>query len=284
MKTAIVTDSTADITPEMTAQWGIRVIPAILVVEGQSYEDGQGLSRREFYERLPAMQQVPTTASPPVSRFEATYRQLLETGYDAVVSIHVSSTLSSIYDMACLGARPFGERVRVIDSEQLTLGIGFQALAAAEAAAQGASLDEIAARVADTRRRVRVYAMLDTLEYVRRSGRVGWARARIGALLRIKPFVEVRDGRVLDLGKARTRRKGIDHLLELLKGLGPLERLAILHTNAEADAQAFAERITWEHPPDPPVINVTTVIGTHVGPNGLGFAAVLAPDEERANG
>ena len=284
MKTAIVTDSTADITPEMTAQWGIRVIPAILVVEGQSYEDGQGLSRREFYERLPAMQQVPTTASPPVSRFEATYRQLLETGYDAVVSIHVSSTLSSIYDMACLGARPFGERVRVIDSEQLTLGIGFQALAAAEAAAQGASLDEIAARVADTRRRVRVYAMLDTLEYVRRSGRVGWARARIGALLRIKPFVEVRDGRVLDLGKARTRRKGIDHLLDLLKGLGSLERLAILHTNAEADAQAFAERITWEHPPDPPVINVTTVIGTHVGPNGLGFAAVLAPDEERANG
>ena len=275
MKTAIVTDSTADIAPQVAETLGIRVIPAIVVVDGQSYEDGQGLSRREFYERLPEMKRVPTTASPPAGKFEAAYRQMLDSGYDAVVSIHVSSTLSSICDMASLGARPFGERVQVIDSEQLTLGIGFQAIAAAELAAQGAPMDEIIARVADTRRRARVYAMLDTLEYVRRSGRVGWARARIGALLRIKPFVEVYGGRVLDLGKTRTRRKGIAHLLELLEGLGPLERLAILHTNAEEDALTFRDRITWEHPPNPPIVNVTTVIGTHVGPNGLGFAVVL---------
>jgi DegV family protein with EDD domain len=117
--------------------------------------------------------------------------------------------------------------------------------------------------------------MLDTLEYVRRSGRVSWARAQLGNLLRVKPFLEVREGDVLRIGDARTRHKGIERLKQLLQDLGALERLAILHTNAEDDARQILDEIHPDLDTTPLVVNVTTVIGTHVGPNGLGFAAVL---------
>jgi DegV family protein with EDD domain len=122
---------------------------------------------------------------------------------------------------------------------------------------------------------VRVVAMLDTLEYVRRSGRVSWARAQLGNLLRVKPFLEVRDGEVLRIGEARTRHKGIERLKQLAQGLGALERFAMLHTNAEDEARQILEEINPDLNTSPLVVNVTTVIGTHVGPNGLGFAAVL---------
>jgi DegV family protein with EDD domain len=148
-------------------------------------------------------------------------------------------------------------------------------LAAAEAIQQGASVGKVIEAIDDTRRRVHVVAMLDTFEYVRRSGRVSWARARIGALLRIKPFLEVKDGNVFSLGETRTFKKGVSRLASLLTGLGPLERLAVLHTNAEGEALSFLEQLSLQADSQPLVINVTTIIGTHVGPHGLGFAAVV---------
>ena len=125
------------------------------------------------------------------------------------------------------------------------------------------------------RPRAHVIAMLDTLEYLRRSGRVSWARARLGNLLRIKPFVEVKSGGVVSLGETRTRRKGIERLHQFLNEQGSLERLAILHTNAEQDARQFLADLDFPIPANPLIVNVTTVIGTHVGPNGLGFATVV---------
>lgn len=275
MSIAFVTDSTADIPDSLAQKLDIRVIPAILVIEGQSFEDGHDFSREAFYERLPNMQQVPSTASPSAGTFESVYQKLLNQGYQTIISIHVASLLSGVYNTARLAAQPFEERVHVIDGESLSLGFGFQVIAAAEAAAQNAPLDEILAQITFTRQRTRLIAMLDTLEFIHRSGRVGWARARIGSLLRIKPFVEVKDGQVFNLGQARTRRNGIARLTDLLQELGEFERLAILHTNAEEDARAFLQNLAVPLPSDPQVVNVTTVIGTHVGPNGLGFAAVL---------
>jgi DegV family protein with EDD domain len=117
--------------------------------------------------------------------------------------------------------------------------------------------------------------MLDTLEYIHRSGRVGWARARIGSLLHIKPFVEVKEGQVFNMGQTRTRKKGITRLKEILNQQGYPERLAILHTNAKEDALAFLNNLDLDITTDPLIVNVTTVIGTHVGPRGLGFAMVL---------
>jgi DegV family protein with EDD domain len=162
----------------------------------------------------------------------------------------------------------------VVDSGQISLGLGFQAIAAAEAAANGLPIRDISNVIKSIQQRVHVVAMLDTLEYVRRSGRVSWARARLGSLLAVKPFLELREGKVVALGEARTRHKGVNRLLRLLLDLGPLERLAILHTNAESEALAFQEQLTTNLDQSPFLVNVTTIIGTHVGPNGLGFVAV----------
>lgn len=270
----IVTDSTADIPEALAEQYHIQVVPNILVIDGQSVEDGKGISREEFYSRLPKMKTFPTTATASSGTYQQVYQRLFQEGVNHILSIHAASLLSGIFNAASLAAQAFGERVHVIDSKHITLGLGFQVLAAAEAALQQ-PLEDILALIEDVRRRVRVIAMLDTVEYMRRSGRVSWARARLGELLQIKPMVEVRSGRVLSLGEVRTHRKGVERLLNLLRNLGSLERLAILHTNAEGEARSFLERLSPELSIPPFFVNVTTIIGAHVGPNGLGFAAVV---------
>ncbi len=272
---ALVTDSTSDIPEELVRKYTIHVVPNIIIMGDKSLEDGIGISRQEFYERLPNMDPLPTTSTASSGAYQELYERLFQQGADQIISLHAPEILSGIYNAASLAAGSFGERVSVIDSQQITLGLGFQVLAAAEAIQQGASVGKVIEAIDDTRRRVHVVAMLDTLEYVRRSGRVSWARARIGALLRIKPFLEVKDGNVFSLGETRTFKKGVSRLASLLTGLGPLERLAVLHTNAEGEALSFLEQLSLQADSQPLVINVTTIIGTHVGPHGLGFAAVV---------
>lgn len=275
MSIAIVTDSTADIPSDITLEHRIHVVPNIMILQGQCLEDGVGISRQEFYERLPHMKYLPTTATHSPGTYELLYARLLTQGASQILSIHAASVLSGIYNAASTAAAVFSGRVHVEDSEQLSLGLGFQVLEAAEAIARGITLDKVLERVRDVRQRVRVFAMLDTLEYVHRSGRVSWARARLGNLLSIKPFIEVRAGKVLRGGDARTRRKGVERLKQLIQELGPLEKLAILHTNAEADAHQLMDELKPGIPFAPLVVNITTIIGVHVGPNGLGFAAVI---------
>lgn len=274
MSIGLVTDSTADIPPEIADVHSIQVVPDIIVIDGKSIEDGIGLSRHDFYERLPELKSLPTTAAPSAGAFQTLYESLFQHGADKIISVHASSLLSGIYNAACIAAQAFNQRVYVVDSGQLSLGLGFQVLAAGEAIMDGLPIEVVLDRIADVRRRVHVIAMLDTLEYVRRSGRVSWARARLGSLLQIKPFLNVRNGQVLSLGEARTRKKGIARLRELALSLGPLERLAILHTNAEIEAHQLLESLKANTPLPPFVIQVTTVIGVHVGPKGLGIAAV----------
>lgn len=277
---AIVTDSTADIPAELCTLLQIHVIPQIVVIEGQSLEDGRSLSRQDFYQRLPQMSLLPTTAAASSGTFEDYYTRQLQAGASHVLSIHLANELSGTMNTATLAAQSFPGRVTVLDSRSLSLGLGFQVIAAARAAQNGASLEEVLAEALAARQRVRLMAMLDTLEYIRRSGRVSWARARLGELLSIKPFLEVCDGKILSLGQVRTRQMGVRRLEELLSGIGKLSALAILHTNAEQDAQALLaslkNRSDFDLPEDPMIVNVTTVIGTHVGPKGLGFAALCA--------
>jgi DegV family protein with EDD domain len=274
MRIGLVTDSTADIPADVQEQYGIEVVPALINIDGRSYEDGREISREEFYTRLPGMKPPPTTSAPSVGAFQEKYEKLLLKGVEAVISIHAANTLSGIFNGARLAAQEFGERVKVIDSGQLSLGIGFQVLAAAEGIACGAILDEILPIVDSIQQRVRVMALLESLEYIRRSGRVSWAKAMLGSLLHIQPLVEVRYGIVHRLGQARTRLQGVARLMETLNSFGPVERLAILHTNAEAAARQLLQEVQGRVPMMPFVVNVTTAIGTHVGPNGLGFAAV----------
>jgi len=276
MNIALVTDSTADIPEALVVKHNIRVVPNLLVIDGVSYEDGKGLTRDEFYRWLPEMKSQPTTGTASIGVYHALYKELLQSGYDSVVSIHAASRLTGIYSAASSAAVEFGERVRVLDSGSLSLGLGFQVLSAAEALVRQIHLTELLDLLTDIRHRVRVIAMLDTLEYVRRSGRVAWARARLGNILQIKPFVQVvEDGQVHSLGEARTRARGIQRLKQLLQNLGELEWLAVLHTNAEADALDFLASLEQKPHHETLVVNVTPVIGSHVGPNGIGIAAVV---------
>jgi DegV family protein with EDD domain len=274
MKIALVTDSTSDVPAELAAHHGIEIVPALINIQGRSLVDGVDITREEFYTRIPSLNPPPTTSSPSVGSFQERYEKLLRAGAEHVLSIHAANQLSGIFNAARLAAQEFGERVKVIDSEQLSLGLGFQVLLAAEAAARGAILDEVTSLVDSVRQRVRVAALLSTIEYVRRSGRVSWARAVIGSLLNLQPLIELRHGAVIRLGQARTRTQGILRLIDTLNSWGPLERLAVLHTNAESAARELLEEVKSKVNIPPLVVNVTTAIGTHVGPNGLGFAAV----------
>ncbi len=278
MKIGIVTDSTADIPAPMTARYGIKVIPALVNINGKRYTDGIEITREEFYNRLPKLNPPPMTSSPSIGAFQHCYEKLFKAGADFIVSIHPPNALSGIFNAARLAATEFGQQVRVLDSGQLSLGLGFQVLLAAEAAENNGLLEDVLVKVESVRRRVRVAALLDSIEYVRRSGRVSWALAMIGGMLRLQPLIELRYGLVHRLGQARTRLQGIDRLLETLNSWGPLERLAVLHTNAEAAALQLLELVRSKVSLPPMLVNVTTAIGTHIGPNALGFAAVPVND------
>jgi DegV family protein with EDD domain len=280
MKIGLVTDSPADIPADLAAQHGIEVVPSILVIDGKAYADGRDITREQFYTRLPVFKSAPTTAAPSIGDFQARYRKLFEAGCEHIISIHTAQKLTSIAGIARQAAADFPDKITVLESGSLSLGLGFQALAAAKAMEEGAGLEEALAVIQSTRERLRVYAALDTMEYVRRSGRVPAAVAALGGMLRIKPVVELHEGEVRPVSASRTTRQATEKLFSLLTALGPLERLAILHTNAPKRAREFldtlmatAERRKWV-PRDILIVNVTTVIGTHVGPNGLGVAAV----------
>ncbi len=271
---AIVTDSTADLPYELTERYDIEVVRNLIIINGESLQDGLDITREEYYLRLPKIHPTPTTATASSGTYQQIYENLFRKGAKSILSIHPPSRLSGIINAASTAAHAFGDRIHIFDSGQLSIGLGFQIIAAAEAIRQGASLTAILQLLNEMHQRVRIIAMLDTMEYIRRSGRVSWARARIGNLLQIKPFIELKDGVVSSLGESRTRTKGILRLKDFLFQMGSLERLAILHTNAEAEARQFLNELQLDLPYPPMIVNVTTVIGTHVGPNGLGFASV----------
>ncbi len=276
MKIGIVTDSTADLPAYLIEQHDIQVVPAIVVMEGKEYEDGIAISREEFYIRLPSLHTPPTTAAPSIGDFAAPYETLLTNGCDHILSIHAASQLTTIINAARQAAQEFPHKVTCIDSESLSLGLGFQVLAAAEESESG--LQSAMEAIESTKRRLQVIAALDTMEYLKRSGRVPGTVAALGGLLSIKPMIELKDGEVKAIGAVRTTKQADERVLNFLLGIGDMDRLAVLHTNAEPRAkQLLAElmnRVRKSIPRDILFVNVTSVIGTHVGPNGLGFAAV----------
>ena len=276
MKIGIVTDSTSDIPAYLVAEHNIQVVPTILILEGKEYADGIGITREEFYNRLPSLRTPPTTAAPSIGDFTTPYETLLTQGCDHIISIHAASQLTTIVNVARQAAKEFPDKVTCIDSGSLSLGLGFQVLAAAEESET--DLKSALDAIASTRKRLQVSAALDTMEYLKRSGRVPGAVATLGGLLSIKPMIELIDGEVKPIGAVRTTKQADERILNFLLGLGDLERLAILHTNAEPRARQLLNelmnRARKSIPRDILFVNVTAVIGTHLGPNGLGFAAV----------
>ena len=276
MKIGIVTDSTSDIPKYLIEQYELEVVPSILIIDGKEYADGIGLSREDFYKRLPSLHSQPTTAAPSIGDFSTRYEKLLTHGCDHILSIHAAGPLTTIINSARQATKDFPEKITVIDSLSLSLGLGFQVLAAAEAAEDG--LDAALAAIESTHKRLHVSAALDTMENLRRSGRVPGAVALLGSLLSIKPLIELTNGEVKAIGAVRTTKQANERMLKFLLEGGTLERLAILHTGAEPRAKEFLNTLMQKAsqfvPRDILMVNVTPAIGTHVGPNGLGFAAV----------
>ena len=276
MKLGIVTDSTSDIPKYLIDQYELEVVPSILILDGKEYIDGINISREDFYKRLPSLQTQPTTAAPSIGSFSAVYEKLMSRGYDHILSIHAAGPLTTIINSARQAAQEFPNKITIVDSLSLSLGLGFQVLAAAEAAELGlqAALDA----VASTRKRLHVSAALDTMENLRRSGRVPGAVAMLGSLLHIKPLIELTNGEVKAIGAVRTTKQANERMLKFLLEGGEFERLAILHTGAEPRAKEFLnmlmQKASQSVPRDILMVNVTTAIGTHVGPSGLGFAAI----------
>ncbi len=275
MSIAIVTDSTSDIPRKLLSCHNIHQIPVTLTLDNQIYQDGFDLSRDKFYSWLPDLPKLPTTGAPSVGSFQKLYEKLLSQGHTEIVSIHAASNLSGICNAARLEALDFENQVHVFDSQQLSMGLGYQVLAAARAAADQVPLEKLISILLDFQQKIRVFALLDSFKYIHRSGRISWAKARLGSLLNIKPLVELEAGSIIQRGLARARSQGLKLLTGTLEKFGSLSELSILHTNAEEEGRMLQQFFASQIPELPLLVNVTTIIGTHVGPNGLGFAAVV---------
>ncbi len=278
MKLGLVTDSTSDLPGDLVDAHSIEVVPCILVLGDRQYRDGEGISRSEFYQRLPDLHPPPSTAAPSIGEFAGRYRHLLDSGCEAVLSIHATGALTSIVGSARQAALEFGQAVTVLDSHSLSLGLGFQVLAAAEVAGQG--LEAALAAVEATRSQLHLFAVLEGLHYARRSGRLPAALSILGSLVHVKPLIELNNDEIRAIGAARTTQQATDRMAGFFRAGAPYQRLAILHAGGEARARAFLDQIMQQSsqslPRDILMVNVTTVIGTHVGPNAFGFAGISA--------
>ena len=278
MSIKIVTDSTCDLPQDLLQEYGITVVPLYINFGDQGYLDGVEISRREFYQRLPESDPLPTTATPGVDAFKQVYEDLAEGGASEILSIHISISLSATVDVARTAAKETREvPVTVLDSQQLSLGTGFLALAAAKAAAEGKPMDEIVAMLNEQTSRTYVIAVLDTLEYLQRSGRMNAVVARLGSVLKIKPILIMHAGEPTG-ERVRTRERAIQRVIEFVSGLGPLEQLALVHTNAPQEAQDLYQKAKYlfEEKEEPLSVDVTPVLGTNIGPGVVGFACITA--------
>ncbi len=273
----IVTDSTADLPADLAARMGITVIPALVMFGSTSYREGIDLTHDEFYTKLVESKIIPTTGAPPPGVYEEAYRRLAQET-DEIISIHLAANLSALYNVASVAAATVsGARIALVDSQQVTLGYGLIALAAAEAAQRGESMTRILERIEGWKKQARVFAALDTLEYIHRGGRVNWVAAVIGTLMRIKPIVQVYEGQVQLVERVRTSARAEHRLMELIKDLGPLEKAVVLHTNAPNRAERLADHVQeldprWERLIAPAGV----IIASHAGPGAVGVACLLA--------
>jgi len=277
----VVTDSTCDLPKALIDRYGIRVVPAYINVDGKSLRDEVDLSRTQFYSNLMTYPEHPTTAAGPPAQFAAVYQELTEGGATEIISIHVSAKLSGIINSAQAGAK-MGDfsPVTVIDSLQLSMGIGFQVLAAARAARNDASMEEIIQILDQFRPRIRTIAMLDTLDAVQRSGRVSWLQMQVGNLLRLKQIVEVREGDVLPVARVRTRKSALLKFEEIVAELGDIKQFAFMNTNNSIEVMAQFEVLFGEIIENTEIFRTVAspAIGVHIGLKAIGVAFVLGKD------
>jgi DegV family protein with EDD domain len=277
MTVRVVTDSAADLDAELADELGVRVVPLTIRFGADEFVDRQDLTPAEFYARCAASPVLPETAAPSPGAFDTAYRSLFDEGADTVVCINLSSGLSATMQSAENAARGLeGRDIRIVDSRSVTWGLGSQVVTAARAARDGASADEVVRLVEDMIPRTRVYGSLDTLDNLKKGGRIGNAQALLGTLLSIKPLVTIVDGVVEEGGKARTRSKALKVLVDKVAEAGAVENLAVMHGQAP-DLDEFLELLAAVHPRDQiHVGDIGATIGVHAGPRVMGVTFQVA--------
>jgi DegV family protein with EDD domain len=275
MKIAIVTDSTCDLPAKVVERHGIDIVTLQIQMGNETLIDGANLSKEEFYRRLPAYDPAPTTATPGPEIFRQHFEALVEIGVQAIISIHISETLSATINSARLAAQEFTRiPVIVLDSGQLSLGLGFLVEKAAQLAETGHKVEEILDGLKNLMPKIHVFAALDTLEYLRRSGRMHVAIARFGEFLHLKPILHMNQGNPM-VHRVRTSRRAMERLFTWLDEYAPFEQLAVLHAGVESRAVELRDKVRGYLPDaEIPVLQITPVLGSHLGVGALGFACI----------
>ncbi|HEX5201841.1 DegV family protein [Paractinoplanes rhizophilus] len=282
MPVAVVTDSTAYLPAELSGSYDLTVVPLTVVINGAEGLEGLQIQPAEVARALSARRFAVSTSRPAPSQFADAYHRLLKAGADGIVSVHLSAKLSGTYEAACLAATEIGDQVRVVDSKTTGMGLGFAALAAAAAATRGQDLDSVRAAAADHASRVSTLFYVDTLEFLRRGGRIGAASALLGTALAVKPILHVADGGIVVRDKVRTAGRALAKLVDLAveaSGEGEVD-IAVHHLEAPERAAALADSIAMrlsDRLQDCYITEIGAVVAAHVGPGLAGVVVHRRP-------
>jgi DegV family protein with EDD domain len=272
MAVRIVTDSASDLPQGLCDELGIDVVPLHIRFGDDEYVDREELSTEQFWQKLSGSSVLPETAAPSVGAFEETFRRLHEEGADGIVCVNLSSAMSATMQSAQVAAKALDGLcpIEVVDSKSVSMGQGSLALHAAQLAKDGADIDTVVADIEDRQSRAQLLATLDTLEFLRKGGRVGGAQAMLGSMLSIKPVITVKDGVVQPAGKVRTRSKALRFIADRLPA-GKLDSVCVLHAGAP-DVDEFLTMIEPVVPrSDVLVAQIGPVVGVHAGPRVIGI-------------
>ena len=274
----VVTDSACDLPRELAESLGVKIVPLSIRFGDEELTDGVELSTKEFWDRVVTGPHMPETSAPSPGAFQAAFTDAADSGMDGVVCLNLSSKVSATYQAAKTAADAVSDRiaVEVIDSLTVTMGLGLLVMEAVELAKSTSSLEDLVDRLEDVRARVRVFGVVDSLDFLRKGGRIGGASHLVGSLLSIKPVLEVKDGVVEVDSKQRTRSRATEYLVSKAIEAGPLDRLA-LADGASSDAAQVAERlrrVKTEHPLE--LTGLGPVVGSHTGPGSLGLCFIIA--------
>lgn len=276
MAVRIVTDSSSDIPRELIDEFAITVVPLTIAFGDQSYRDGLDMTSDEFYTRIATEKELPKTSQPPPALFEHAYEHLVTQG--DVVSVHLSQKFSGTVESARQAAAKIAAgKIEVVDTGSASMGVGLCAIAAARKAAAGATKEECAEEARRVSRRLHIAVAFESLEYLRRGGRIGRARAFVGGLLKLQPILTVKDGEAFPVTRVRSRAKALDEIM-LWKNLTNITDIGVFHTTTPDEARALADRARAEVP------HATvyegrfgSVLGVHGGPGMIGVGVVADP-------
>ena len=269
----IVTDSLADIPPHLLQELDITAVPCLVRFGTTEYRDRVDLSPCAFYEKLCASAVLPTTAAPSYGVFQDVYHRLSQTTNE-ILAIHTIGSLSGIYNASRLAAAEFSNvHIELVDSGQVSMSLGWLVILAARAAQAGKTLDEIKSLVLEALQRVHIVAMLDTLEYAQRGGRLGKGAALVGTLLNVKPLLSAERGEIVPVENVRSQRRAMERLVEIVLNSGPVQEIAVVHANAIEYAERLREMLARVYPSKLILLSETgPVLGAHAGPGAIGIA------------